>query len=259
MQENLTNELSATLDAMRATGLQGYDEERADDIAKFIALYQSGKCDELCLSAVVEASAKTGISLTDSERVRELLIDMLTVVVEHSGGRQFFGPPTPPRREMDSHLVSISSRYVAPRSGVNVVIDDGSRRLLLVQRADKGQWCLPGGYADVGLAPAEVAIKEAREETGLDVEIVSLIGVWDVMQCGGQRIPQYTSTFLARPVGGELRHHPHESLDVRWFGLDEIPRDNLWERGEPWLGFAVAAITGTLETPYFDAPRPGFD
>lgn len=258
---DFVDELGAATDALKqVSALRGhrYDQERCEEAERFVVLYRDGRCDEIVLGAALEGLCKTGIALTQSEDVRNSLIDLLTLVVTQSDGVQFFGPPTPPRTTVDDRLVSISSRYVSPKTGVNVVVDDGSGRLLMVQRADRGQWALPGGYTDVGLSPAEVAIKEAFEETGLTIQVQSILGVADLMQCGGQRIPQYVLMFHARATGGQLAHHPEEALGIKWFEADEIPRDNLWEGGIPWLDVALDAVQGKQGATYFDPPRPGF-
>jgi 8-oxo-dGTP pyrophosphatase MutT (NUDIX family) len=65
--------------------------------------------------------------------------------------------------------------HVTPNVGgrAGVVDDDG--RLLVMERADDGQWGLPGGYSDPGETPAATAVREAREETGLEVAPAELV------------------------------------------------------------------------------------
>ena len=60
--------------------------------------------------------------------------------------------------------------YVTPKSAIGAVVHDDQGRILLVQRADSGVWLYPTGWADVGYSPAEVAVKEVLEETGIHCE-----------------------------------------------------------------------------------------
>jgi ADP-ribose pyrophosphatase YjhB (NUDIX family) len=114
--------------------------------------------------------------------------------------------------------------YATPKVGVAAAIFDEQGRMFLIQRADNRQWAMPGGWADIGLSAAAVAVKEAREETGLDIEITRLLGLFD------GRANQFTNVyhlyhvvFAARVVGGALRLAPDEALDAKWYSADELP------------------------------------
>ena len=74
--------------------------------------------------------------------------------------------------------------YVTPKSAIGAVVYDDEGRILLVQRADSGVWLYPTGWADVGYSPAEVAVKEVLEETGIEVEPIRLIAVFDGLRLG---------------------------------------------------------------------------
>ena len=68
-----------------------------------------------------------------------------------------------------------------PKLMVDIVIPDGEGRVLLIQRANdpyEESWALPGGFVDVGETVEEAAAREAKEETGLDVEILRMVGVY---------------------------------------------------------------------------------
>lgn len=93
-----------------------------------------------------------------------------------------------------------------PFVGVEAAIFNDAGRLLLVQRADNAKWCIPGGAADVGESPSGVAVREAWEETGLQVQAVRLIGVYDSRLT--KKLPGpvhlYHLLFLCRKTGGDL-------------------------------------------------------
>ncbi len=126
--------------------------------------------------------------------------------------------------------VSISQWHQAqPKLGTCAVIFDQAGRVLLEQRADCGWWCLPGGRLDAGETLAQGAVREAREETGLDIEITGFLGVFSDPRRRTVRYPDngdlrqlVDAAVVARPAGGKLTASP-ESLDLRWFAPDELP------------------------------------
>jgi ADP-ribose pyrophosphatase YjhB (NUDIX family) len=71
-----------------------------------------------------------------------------------------------------------SERALGVRPSVSAVIFDGRGRLLLQQRSDGGQWGLPGGSVEIGESVHDAVIREVREETGLQVTVLRLIGVY---------------------------------------------------------------------------------
>jgi ADP-ribose pyrophosphatase YjhB (NUDIX family) len=103
--------------------------------------------------------------------------------------------------------------------GVTVAIIDGSQ-VLLTKREDFEVWCLPGGAVDDGESLAIAAIREAREETGLEVELTRLVGICSRPK--GWRSTHLVQ-FAARVVGGALRPDPSEVVEAGYFGLDALP------------------------------------
>ncbi len=116
-----------------------------------------------------------------------------------------------------------------PKIGTCAVILDEAGRVVLERRSDCGWWCLPAGRLDAGETLAEGAVREAREETGLEVEITGFPGVFSdprrrtVRYADNGDLRQLVdAVVLARPIGGRLAASP-ESLDVGWFAPDRIP------------------------------------
>jgi ADP-ribose pyrophosphatase YjhB (NUDIX family) len=143
--------------------------------------------------------------------------------------------------------------YVTPKSAIGAVVYDDQQRIHLVQRADSGVWLYPTGWADVGYSPAEVAVKEVREETGIECVPEGVVAVLDGMRMGMTRIPLYSTVFLCRATGGDLKAHPLETRDVGWFAEDELPE---WTIGvQQWGSHAFAAIRGEALPVLFDPPR----
>ncbi len=93
-----------------------------------------------------------------------------------------------------------------------------SAQVLLVQRGvdpQKGLWALPAGYVDRGEDPGQAVIREVAEETGLQVEVTGLIGVYF-------HAPTITIVYCAQVIGGTLAAQD-DADDARWFGRNEIP------------------------------------
>jgi ADP-ribose pyrophosphatase YjhB (NUDIX family) len=106
-----------------------------------------------------------------------------------------------------------------PNLAVNVaVIQDG--KILLTQREDFETWVLPSGAVEDRESLAQAAIRETKEETGLDVELTRLVGIYSRL---GNVSPGYMVLFAARPIGGEIKCQEGETIAVEWFAFDAIP------------------------------------
>jgi len=104
------------------------------------------------------------------------------------------------------------------------VINNG--KVLLTKREDFEVWCLPGGGVEDGESLAEAGIREAKEETGLDVELTRLVGVYS--RIGGGMHDVHAVLYAARPVGGELKLQPGETVEVAYFPFDHLPSEMLF-------------------------------
>ena len=114
--------------------------------------------------------------------------------------------------------------YATPKVDVRAAVFNENNRILLVQEASSGEWTLPGGWADLNGSPAENAVKEVREESGIDVEVVKLIACWDKDKQGHPRQPEhvYKLVFLCRITGGKLATS-HETTGADFFSADDLP------------------------------------
>ena len=118
-------------------------------------------------------------------------------------------------------------------AATNGVIFDAQGRVLLQKRADNGFWGLPGGVIDIGETVEEGAIREVLEETGLQVTLDRLVGIYSdpkahcVMVYPGDVIVQgVTIAFECRVQAGELKIS-EESTDIGYFPVDALPEDTL--------------------------------
>ena len=136
----------------------------------------------------------------------------------------------------------------AIRPGACAVIRDVRGWILLGQRSDNGYWALPGGGLDLGESYAECCIREVREETGLEVEILRLVGIYsnpieNVIRYPDGRANQSASAlFECRVIGGELQPD-HESLQLEWFD----PTNLLEHLPEPFFPNHLPRLRDALE------------
>ena len=133
-----------------------------------------------------------------------------------------------------------------------IVRSDG---LLLVRWEPDGYppvWLVPGGGRENETEEACV-VREVREETGIDCEVVRPIAVLDGQRRGFTRIPLVSLVFHCRAVGGELAAHPLECDDVGFFAEDALPHPTVG--AELWADHAFRAIRGEVVPVMFDPPR----
>lgn len=115
--------------------------------------------------------------------------------------------------------------YQTPKVDIRAVMFRDAREILLIkEKLDNGRWALPGGWADVGYTPFEVAAKETYEETGLIVEPVRLLALFDKRKHPHPPQPWYVyKVFIQCEVkGGLLVQNTEETSGARWFRQDEL-------------------------------------
>ena len=120
----------------------------------------------------------------------------------------------------------------APRANsivvaVTAAIRNTQGKLLLIERTDNGLWALPGGGQDIGESVVQAARREVHEETGIDVEITGLSGIYSdpkhvIAYDDGEVRQEFSLCFHAKPVSGDLRSSS-ESRQARWVSPDSLP------------------------------------
>ena len=124
-----------------------------------------------------------------------------------------------------------AAQHIVP--SVSVVVTNHSGQILLIRRTDNDNWALPGGAIDIGESLPQAALRETREETGIDCEITGLSGIYTdpghviLYTSNGEVRQEFSIVLTARATGG--RPTPSsESSDVRWVApadLDSYPMD----------------------------------
>jgi ADP-ribose pyrophosphatase YjhB (NUDIX family) len=215
-------------------------------------------------SESLAAIARTGLGFTDSLYERERYEEVLHVAADIKAAARELDEVERDQiaveRETDHFvqewLESVGEGvpgYVTPKVAIGAIVGNDDGEILLVQRKDSGIWLYPTGWADVGYSPAEVAVKEVGEETGIDCEPQRLLGVVDGQRMGFSRFGMYMLLFHCVATGGDLAPHPLETSDVGWFGEGALPEATA---GAAWWGpMAFAAIRGDDAPATFDAVR----
>lgn len=108
-----------------------------------------------------------------------------------------------------------------------VIQENHDRRdILLHRRADTGGWAVLGGLPEPGEHPADAVVREVYEESGVTVEPIRVAGVYSTPLLtfpNGDQCHYIITTFVCRPISGEPKVNDDESLEVRYFPLEDLP------------------------------------
>ena len=209
--------------------------------------------DLLRWAETLSAIARTGLGFTKSLYEQERFEEVLKVAADIRASTTDEAESDAMFEEWLSTVGDGVAGYVTPKVAVAAIVGNEDGEILLTQRADSGIWLYPVGWADVGYSPAEVAVKEVLEETGIEVEPVALLAVIDGLRLGFARLPMYSILFHCRMIGGELLGHPLETHQVGFYARDALPQP-LAGAGR-WADLAFKAIDGDIQPADFDLPR----
>src|SRR5579863_5599636 len=130
------------------------------------------------------------------------------------------------RDYVDDADAPLANRLVPAASAI---VPDGRGGVLLHRRRDNGYWALPGGTMEIGESIAQTVVREVREETGLEVEVKYLVGVYTnrshvIAFSDGEVRQEFSLCFACKVIGGEIRvsDESHEVRFVPWRSLDRL-------------------------------------
>ena len=171
----------------------------------------------LTVAKKINSIAQTGLAFTkdkyDKERYNELL-DLSLQILNHI-------------TEIDTQKLDfIFNRdigYQTPKVGVRAVVFREDKILLVKERMDN-KWCLPGGYADTGMTPSQIAITEVKEESGFDVQPTRILGLIDYNKHQQRPFPFdiYQLFMECKIIGGKAKAGL-ETSDVEFFDINNLP------------------------------------
>jgi ADP-ribose pyrophosphatase YjhB (NUDIX family) len=155
------------------------------------------------------------------------------------------------KKESALESFSMQAGYITPKIDVRgAVIRDG--RILLVQERADGRWAMPGGWADIGNAPASVAEREVWEESGFRVQAEKVVAVLDANRIEPMEFYHaYKIIFLCKILEGEPRTS-HETLAVNFFDPGKLPLLSLFRTNEAMLREVFAHLQDPLRPTMFE-------
>jgi len=194
----------------------------------------------------IQQLSQTGsaFAVTEYEKDRyKRLTEITAEIVEHH---------TDLEKESVKKVLMEHPGYATPKIDVRAaVIKDG--KILLVQESTDKCWAMPGGWADVGDVPSEVAVRETKEESGFDVKPIKVIGVYDANRIGGrlELFHAFKIIFLCELVGGKATPSD-ETLDVQFFNFNNLPELSLNRTNEKHLNEIKLHLANTERKTFFD-------
>lgn len=131
-----------------------------------------------------------------------------------------------------------------------MIVDATGEKVLLTRRADNGRWCLPGGRLDAGESISETCTREVLEETGLEVKVGQLVGVYSdpnmlLTYPDGNRYQLIAFHFATQVTGGTIGLS-NETTDVGYFAREEIAELDLMDHHRIRIEDAFERHQGTL-------------
>ncbi len=171
----------------------------------------------LSIAKKINSIAQSGLAFTkdkyDRERYSELLdlsIQILQNITKIEASKLEF-------------IFNRDIGYQTPKVGVRAVVFREDEILLVREKMDN-KWCIPGGYADVGMTPSETVITEVKEESGLDVSPIRILGLIDYNKHQRRPFPFdiYQLFMECEIVGGEAKPGL-ETSEVGFFKIDDLP------------------------------------
>lgn len=181
----------------------------------------------------LQTMARNGLEYATNPYDRERYERLLDLVSAYYG-QTLDMPPAEVRARFRAEL-----GYITPKVGADAAIFNEAGQILLVQRTDDQCWCLPCGWIDPNESPAEAAVRETREETGLAVRVRQLVDVFTRKPNSGYG--PHTSiavVYLCDLIGGTLQIS-HESLDARYWLIDHVPA---WHASHQQYAIAAYAL-----------------
>jgi 8-oxo-dGTP pyrophosphatase MutT (NUDIX family) len=151
--------------------------------------------------------------------------------------RDYYNDPHAPR-----------AQRIVPAVTAFIMNDRGE--VLLERRSDNGRWGMPGGVQEIGEGIAQTVVREVREETGVDVEVTGLVGIYTdpghvIEFSDGEVRQEFSLCFRVRPIGGEIAVSI-ESHEVRWVPADRLGSLNLSASTRRRLEDALRARPGPV-------------
>ena len=164
----------------------------------------------------IQAIARTGLHFTEGPYDRERYEHLLALAMQYYRDRLDL-----PESEINARF-DAEFGYITPKVGTDAAIFNEQGEILLMERADGSGWCLPCGWVEANERPVDAIIREVREETGLEVAVNQLVGVF-TRKASAKNGPHtmVAIVHLCEVTGGELTLS-HEGLALDYWPIDKM-------------------------------------
>ncbi len=150
-------------------------------------------------------------------------------------------------------IMSEYDGYKTPKVDIRAVVFNADHAILLVKERIDGLWSLPGGWADIGYTPSEVAVKETQEEAGIEVEAGKLLGILDKKCHDHPKDLFYIyKVFIECHYVGEIESDFLETTDAGFFKKSDLPPLSTPRNTEAQLNWLFSYHAGESAFPLVD-------
>jgi len=166
----------------------------------------------------LKALADTGLVYSENgydkeryEHIKQIAINLMAELTQT------------PIKELTASFLP-AKEYPTVKVDVRGFVLNEKDEILMAKESIDGKWTIPGGWADIGDTPSEAILKEIKEETGFDAEIIRLLAIYD-KRCHPHPPQQYyiyKLMFFCKITGGALTHG-FDMMGADFFSLDELP------------------------------------
>jgi len=195
----------------------------------------------------IQALAETGLEFNQNIYDRERYTELQQISAEMLS--QMTHVPV----EQILHVIQDNNGYKTPKTDVRAVIFNEVGEILLIREKADDCWAMPGGWADIGYSPAEVAVKESFEEAGIIIQPVKLLAVLDKQK---QNMPPafeyvYKIFILCKKLSNNISTGAETSA-VGWFSENNLPELSLPRNTVGQLQLMFRFSRGEITEPVFD-------
>jgi ADP-ribose pyrophosphatase YjhB (NUDIX family) len=186
--------------------------------------------DIVTLLNEIQAIARNGLHFASGSYDRERYERLLTLSAQSY--ETLLGLPDEAVKARFTH----ETGYITPKVGADAAIFNENGEILLMERADGSGWCLPCGWVEANERPIDAAIREVREETGLEVEVTQFVGAF-TRKASAKNGPHtmVAVVHLCEIVGGNLTL-AHEGSALKYWKLEDVPH---WHPNHDKYAFAA--------------------
>ena len=194
----------------------------------------------------IQSLGQTGLAFSSNdyevERNKKLLELAAEITSLHTNLEQKENTP----------VMILQPGYATPKIDVRSAVFKDDKILMVHETTDK-LWALPGGWADVGDIPSEVAVRETIEESGFDIKVKKVVGVFDANRSGRplEFFHAFKIIFLCDLIGGEAKTS-NETLDVKFQPIDELPPLSQNRTNMKHINEILEHLKNPLRATYFD-------